>query len=137
MTCALVACGAATTADPGASPPLEFANAPPELVGSRSGGLQLTLRWSPAIPVKGNNAAELTIVDATTLASVDGLALSVVPWMPAHGHGTSAQPVVTAGEGPGVFVVTPLYLFMAGEWQLRMTLSGALTDAAIATVEIP
>jgi hypothetical protein len=34
-------------------------------------------------------------------------------------------------------VASPLYLFMSGEWQLRMTITGAIDDSAVATVDIP
>jgi len=55
--------------------------------------------------------------------------------MPSHGHGTSVTPAII-DDGGGVFVANPLYLFMAGEWQLRMTFGGAVNDTATATVEI-
>jgi hypothetical protein len=56
--------------------------------------------------------------------------------MPAHGHGTSVQPSTTS-TGPGVLVAAPVFLFMSGEWQLRMTISGTLQDSAVADVQIP
>ena len=106
-----------------------------ETITSTSGGLRVGLRWSPSVPVRGENAAQLTFVDGLGQA-IDGLSVDVVPWMPAHGHGTSVQPVTTATD-PGVVVATPVYLYMSGEWQLRMTMSGALEDSAVATVQIP
>jgi shikimate kinase len=33
-------------------------------------------------------------------------------------------------------VANPVYLYMSGAWQLRMSFTGAFDDAAIATVEI-
>ena len=56
--------------------------------------------------------------------------------MPAHGHGTSVDPTVTETV-PGVFLATPLYLFMPGSWELRMTMSGTVDDTAKAAFEIP
>jgi hypothetical protein len=56
--------------------------------------------------------------------------------MPAHGHGTSVIPEVTPA-GPGVVVVSPVYFYMSGAWQLRMTISGKVDDSAIATVQVP
>jgi hypothetical protein len=36
-----------------------------------------------------------------------------------------------------VFITNPLYLFMAGEWQIQMKFQGAIDDTATAIVEIP
>ncbi|HTA20181.1 MAG TPA: FixH family protein [Polyangia bacterium] len=133
MTLALVGCGPAMTGD--AAPAPSFSDAPLETVTSTSGGVRIALRWSPSVPVRGENAAQLTFVDGLG-QEIDGLTVDVVPWMPAHGHGTSVQPVTTATE-PGVVVATPLYLYMSGAWQLRLTISGALEASAVATVQIP
>ena len=133
VTVALVGCGPTMTA--GSAPAPSFSGAPTATITSTSGGLRIGLRWSPSVPVRGENAAQLTFVDGLG-QEIDGLTVDVVPWMPAHGHGTSVQPVTTATE-PGVVVATPVYLYMSGEWQLRLTMSGALADSAVATVQIP
>jgi hypothetical protein len=134
------ACGA-TSSDQAAAPP-SFATAPFQTVTSSSGRLRVELRWSPAVPVKGENAAQLTLLDQDG-NPVTGLTTTVVPWMPAHAHGTSVQPAVTS-TGPGTVVAAPVYLYMAGEWQIRMTMttsamtvSGTADDDAVATVQIP
>ncbi|HEY2902125.1 MAG TPA: FixH family protein [Polyangia bacterium] len=130
-------CGAAG-GDQAAAP--SFASAPFQTVTSSSGRLQVALRWSPAVPVKGENTVELTFLDQDG-GPVTDLSATVVPWMPAHAHGTSVQPVVTT-TAPGVVVATPLYLYMAGEWQIRVTTmtatatSGGADDAAVGTVQI-
>jgi hypothetical protein len=133
VTIALVACGPTTST--GSLPATSFSDAPVETVTSTSGGLRIGLRWSPSVPVRGENAAQLTFVDGRGQA-IGGLTVDVVPWMPAHGHGTSVQPVTTVTD-PGVVVATPVYLYMSGEWELRMTISGAVEDSAVATVQIP
>lgn len=129
-----IACGSGdgATAPPG---PVSFVGSGPpgETVSTTSGKLSVALRWSPATPTKGSDAAELTILDSTG-APVEGMSVAVVPWMPAHGHGTVA-PVITETT-PGTFVANPVYLYMSGEWQLRMTFTGTFDDAAVATVEI-
>lgn len=129
---AVAACG--SPADP-SSPPLVFSGPPVETVTSASGAVTVSLRWSPATPVKGYDAAELTFTDPAG-DPVDGLGVSVVPWMPAHGHGTTVQPTLMPA-GPGVQIATPLYLFMSGRWQLRTTLTGPIDDAVTPTVDIP
>ncbi len=128
----LAGCG---SPPPGAMQPLDFPATPFETVVSSMGLLHVDVRWSPANPVKGENAVQLTFSDALGNA-IDGLSVAVVPWMPAHGHGTSIQPL-TAPTAPGVVVATPVYLFMSGEWQLRMSITGSLNDSAVATVQIP
>ena len=85
--------------------------------------------------VRGQNVGQFVVTDASGLP-VDGLSLKVMPWMPADGHGTSVQPAITSTE-VGVFIANPLYLFMAGEWELRMTFEGGVSDTATATVAIP
>ena len=134
-----LAIGCGSAAGDGAtvlSGPPTFAEAGPPAVtvATTSGQLDVAIRWSPASPVKGSDAVELTILDSSG-APVDGMSVAVVPWMPAHGHGTVA-PVITR-TAPATFVANPVYLYMSGEWQLRMTFTGAFDDAAVATVEIP
>jgi hypothetical protein len=79
--------------------------------------------------------AELTITDAMG-KPVDGLTFSVVPWMPAMGHGTSLVPTVTP-MGKGTYAVGDLSLFMPGEWELRLTFSGSTSDTANPVFDVP
>ena len=127
-----VGCGGGSTPAP---PPLSFGAEPDQMVTSDSGALTIAVRFAPDPPTAGEDAAQLVFTDATG-APVAGLDLSVVPWMPAHGHGTSVNPTVTETE-PGVFVASPLYLFMPGSWELRMTTAGTVDDTAKASFEIP
>jgi len=108
------------------SPPPVFSGAPALAVTSASGALGAAVRFSPESPVVGLDAAELTITDASG-AVVSGLSVVVVPWMPAHGHGTSTRPMVSE-QAPGVYVATPINFFMPGEWELRTTVSGPIDD---------
>jgi len=136
MVCAL-ACAAALAACGGGSqqpPVLSFSGAPLETVPSSSGQLQIAVRWSPQSPTVGLDAAELSVTDSTG-APVDGLGLSVVPWMPAHGHGTSVLLDVSS-SAPGVFVATPIDIFMTGSWELRLTTTGTVDDTATATFTV-
>ena len=136
MAAAIVLMGGGCGSAPGGpTPVLSFPTTPFETVVSSKGLLHVDVRWSPVIPIKGADAVQLIFFDAFG-NTVDGLSAAVVPWMPAHGHGTSIQPV-TASTAPGVLVATPVYLFMSGEWQLRVTITGTLDDSAIATVQIP
>jgi len=128
----LAACGGAP-----ATPdiPASFPAAVVAALDSDTGGLHIEIRTSPEPLVRGQNVGQVTITDAAG-QPVEGLSLALVPWMPSHGHGTSVQPAIST-TGDGVFVANPLYLFMAGQWELRMTVDGGIHDTATAVVEIP
>jgi hypothetical protein len=115
--------------------PASFPELALETIDTASGQLHVEVRLSPQPPVRGQNAAQLTVVDGAGQA-VDGLTLTVMPWMPSHGHGATVQPAITSTDA-GVFVANPLYLFMAGQWELRIGLDGAVNDTATATIDIP
>jgi len=46
--------------------------------------------------------------------------ISLVPWMPIHGHGSPEVPTVEE-KGGGLYTVKNLYFPMAGPWELRVT----------------
>jgi hypothetical protein len=128
--------GGACGTDPGPSTePPSFAADPDQVLASDSGRLTVAVRFAPAPPAVGTDAVQLSFTDAGG-APAAGLGLTVVPWMPAHGHGTSVNPTVTE-TAPGTFLATPVYLFMPGSWELRMTISGSVDDTAKAAFEIP
>jgi hypothetical protein len=90
-------------------------------LSSMSGELRVDVRTSPQPPMRGGQSAQLTITNASG-APVSGLSLSVLPWMPVMGHGTSVVP--TAGEmAPGVYGIDNIYFSMPGLWALRTTIS--------------
>ena len=132
---AFVAAGACGAGGEPAAPPMSFGAEPDQTLTSDSGALTVAVWFAPDPPSAGSDAAQIAFMDAGG-AAVSGLDLSVVPWMPAHGHGTSVNPTVTE-TAPGVFVATPLYLFMPGSWELRMTIAGIVDDTAKASFEIP
>jgi hypothetical protein len=132
-------CGAQAS-DPTA-PALVFPGPPALTVASASGQLSIDLWWSPQQPTVGYDATQLAITDAAG-APVTGLTLTVVPFMPAHGHGASVEPTVSE-SAPGVYVATPLDFFMAGHWELMTAISrsgdggGTIDDSALPTVDVP
>ena len=127
------------------SAPLVFPGSPAATVASVSGHLSIGIWWSPAQPIVGYDATQLAISDANG-SPVSGLALTIVPWMPAHGHGASVQPTVVEAA-PGIYVATPLDFFMAGEWELRTAITNAadggsadtamIDDSADPTINVP
>lgn len=127
------------------SAPLDFPGPPAATVVSASGAFRLDVWWSPAQPIVGYNATQLAISDASG-SPVAGLALSIVPWMAAHGHGASVQPNVME-ISPGTYVATPIDFFMSGQWELRTAMTtvahdggadaAVVEDSADPTVNVP
>jgi len=76
--------------------------------------------------VRGSNTWDLQVRDGAGQA-LAGLTLVAVPRMPDHNHGTSITPVTT-DEGGGRYVISPLYLYMSGYWQITFTISAPLSD---------
>jgi hypothetical protein len=97
--------------------------------------LHMTLFTAPQPPERGQNQSRLVFTDENG-APVEGLTLSVTPWMPEHGHGSAVTPDVQL-EDAGTFTVTNLYLPMPGTWQLRIDVSGAVTDELVPAFDIP
>ena len=139
LLCAAALAGCAA-GDPGPSGPIAFTGPPQQTLASASGELHVDVRWWPQPVHVGDGAVELAIagVNGTPAA---GVSLSVLLWMPAHGHGTSVQPQVSE-TAPGVFVAAPLYLHMPGEWELLMSMStatsmpGTVDDQATASLTV-
>ena len=132
-------CGGSTTPQ---SAPLIFEGAPAVTVASASGALSVSVWWSPAQPTVGYDAGQLAITDQTG-APVAGATLTVVPWMPAHGHGASVQASITE-TAPGVYAATPLDFYMSGAWVLRTRIqragdsgSESIDDTAQPPIDIP
>ena len=137
VSLALAGCGATPTPPP---PDLTFAGSPDVTVASDSGGLAIAVWWSPAQPTVGFAASQFAITDAAG-APVAGATVTVVPFMPAHGHGGSVLPTVTESS-PGVYVATPLDFYMSGTWQLRTRIQRAgdaaqIDDTAAPSVDVP
>lgn len=76
----------------------------------------------PAPPVKGTNVLTLQVSDSAG-APVNGATLTVVPFMPDHGHGSAVAPVVTALGADGKYTVDKLYLAMSGLWEIRVNVT--------------
>jgi hypothetical protein len=129
LLCAFTACSG------GAAPPAGFPTEAYTTEASASGTLVVDVRTSPQPPLRGTNSVELTITQASDGTPVDGLTLDVVPWMPAMGHGSST-PTVTP-QGGGVYLVTEVYLYMPGVWELQTAISGALTDNVAPSLTVP
>jgi hypothetical protein len=97
--------------------------------------LRLELRSSPRQPpTAGVCAIQVTVQDALG-NSLKDLNVRVTPWMPAMGHGTSQDPKVR-DLGDGNYVADDVRLFMAGEWQLQISIDGSVKDSATVSFEV-
>jgi hypothetical protein len=117
--------------DRGVPPPGE----PLATVRTEAGAWDVSLWTSPQPAPKGMVEVMYRIVDPAGVPN-DLLTVRVVPWMPAHGHGTSATPTVTA-EGDGYYLVRPVVLYMSGRWELRTTIDGIASDSVVPVVDVP
>jgi len=131
----LAACGSAH--EVASTEPLTFTAQPLMTVKSGLGKLAIDVRTAPLQPpTRGLQGVQLVIRDSKTGASEPGLALGVLPWMPAMGHGAPLTPRVEEGP-PGTYVVSEVDFFMPGTWELRLSISGAVTDHAAPSFQIP
>jgi hypothetical protein len=91
----------------------------------------------PAPPIKGDNTWTVRILDANQMP-VDGLSITPSANMPDHNHPPSVKASVTPA-GNGSYTVMPLYLFMAGFWEVTLTLQppGGAKDSVIFPICIP
>jgi hypothetical protein len=129
----LAACGAsddaATTPDSGAlfscaTETRAVAYAPHLTRPTASGAFEVELVQSaPPPPARGSESWTVRVVDAAG-APQDGLTLTVSPFMPDHNHGTSVKAVITP-TGAGTYTIAPLYLYMAGYWEVTVNVQSA------------
>jgi YtkA-like len=105
---------------------------------SDSGAFQaVLLEGVPAPPARGTNTWTLKIIDAEGVAQ-DGLAMTVAPYMPDHRHPSTIKAAVTP-IGGGEYSMAPLYFFMPGYWEIRLTVqpAGGAVDKIVFPICIP
>jgi len=93
----------------------------------------------PAVPARGDNVWRVRIASANPTGSIDEPpTLTVVPFMPDHGHGSSLPAVVTPTAQAGELEVSPVNIWMPGYWETTMTASlGGQTDSVMVKLCIP
>jgi hypothetical protein len=102
---------------------------PAAVVTSDAGMYRISVHSAPdALPTRGVNTLRLVVTRVSDGAPASGLAVDVVPWMPAMGHGASVKPSVQPGAEPGTYDVSNVNLFMPGLWEIRTTIGGASSD---------
>jgi hypothetical protein len=113
-----------------------FPSAAYATVASDSGALNLEVRTAPDQPPSRGTASVEYRISTHAGAPQDGLDLTVLPFMPSMGHGASGKPTVSA-KGDGRYVISGVELFMAGHWELRTDISGAVKDHAAPSFDVP
>jgi hypothetical protein len=92
----------------------------PGLVVGAPGGFSATLEsLQPTVIKKYANTWQVRLRDAAGTA-LPGASVKAVPFMPDHGHGTTVK-VTVQDLGDGSYVLTPIYFFMAGYWEVTVT----------------
>lgn len=113
-----------------------FDGPPSSVVTSDDGALRVEVRTSPNPPLRGTNEVELRFARVQDGSPVDDLAVTVVPWMPAMGHGASVRTTVTP-KGDGHYLIDNVSTFMPGRWELRTTIAGPPEDHATLPIDVP
>jgi hypothetical protein len=93
---------------------------------SDNGAFEAHLTPDPNPPVTGNNTFDMHLMDANGEA-VSGATVTVEPWMPAHGHGSSEEPKVEE-KMDGMYTITDVVFTMPGHWEVRIDVSHHATD---------
>lgn len=81
--------------------------------------------------VRGVHAFDLVVERADDGAPATGLAIAVKPWMPAMGHG-SPYDGDALEVSAGAYRIENVSFFMAGLWELRLTLEPTDEHATLA-----
>jgi hypothetical protein len=84
---------------------------------------------APTPPDVGDNAWTLEVSDAS--GPVEGLVVTVTPWMPLHGHGLSPADYAATDQGGGTYAVAPFDLIMPGLWEFTVRLGDDGADEAV------
>ena len=74
-------------------------------------------------PDRGHNVWTFEILDSNRMR-VQGAVVTLRPWMPDHGHGTTPL-VMEAVETDGVYSFGPFDLFMGGFWEFGVHVEAA------------
>jgi hypothetical protein len=83
---------------------------------------------TPAPPAVGGNRLEVAVTDADGASPPGDLRINL--FMPDHGHGASAVPIVTYDAASAIYAIEPADYFMAGVWRVQLGLYESADEAA-------
>ena len=112
------------------APAATFGSQPITSATSAACGVTFDVYSAPDPLVRGSSSIKLV-----ERAPKAGLAITIVPFMPAMGHGAATNPTVV-DQGNGVFVANDVVMAMPGTWQLRTAIAGSCTDALVIDVDV-
>ncbi len=81
------------------------------------GELTVQATLSPSTPKVGVHTMEVHVLRAGQ--PVEGAVITVTPFMPEHGHGSTDTPHVIESGG-GVYRATPVTFIMSGTWEVTV-----------------
>jgi len=90
---------------------------------------------NPAPPDVGDNTWMLRIVDMDD-NPIDGATVTVTPFMPAHGHGTSPADFKATFSEDGTYEAGPFKLFMPGVWETTVDVAGDAADSVMFSFDL-
>jgi len=82
----------------------------------------VSLEFAGAQARVGDNNVKVFVGDKRSKAPKEKLDIEIVPWMPAHEHGTTALPVIKE-VGKGQYLVERVNLSMPGLWELYVRIN--------------
>ncbi len=133
----VLSCSAETSSEEPAGE-IRSSLSPYQSILSASRNLKLSIWTLPdQPPTRGVIEAKIAISKASDNTPVNGLTISIVPWMPSMGHGTPISPSVTS-LGQGEYIAKNVSVFMAGQWELRTTLTSlnGVNDSATFALDV-
>jgi hypothetical protein len=102
----------------------------------QGGDLDVTAAFDQGPPRAGRNTLVVHVADARGEPVGDAV-VTVDPQMPAHGHGSTEDPVVEVGTA-GRYVAYPVTFQMAGTWLVTVTATaGESTGTLELEADIP
>jgi len=132
LSAVVAACSSSGAPDTGT-----FGESPASVITTAAGSYRIAVHSAPdAQPSRGVNSLRLIVTKVEDGSPATGLEVTVVPWMPAMGHGASVKPTVQVEAEPGVYTVNNVNLFMPGLWEIRATIGGSASDHATAQFEV-
>ena len=101
-----------------------------------NGQIAITYELDRVLPVRGLNLATAVVTFADGATLVDP-SVHAHLYMPAHGHGSTEEPIVTP-LGNGKYRIENIVCTMAGEWQLTVhAMKDGVDDKATFILDVP
>lgn len=106
-------------------------------IPSEQGMYSVDVQFSGAAAIVGKNKLNVLLNDAGSRAPVEKkVAIEVIPWMPAHEHGSHDRATVQY-QGKGRYLVEGLSFTMPGDWDVYLKImDGGKEDSVVFNVHV-